>query len=312
MLESGFNSLIDRARNRRKFLKGAGLAALAAVAVPRLVTDSRAATMGSSLTTTDVEVLNFALQLEYLEAEFYLRVATGSGLPADLTQGSGTLGTVTGGHRTSFANARLAAFAQELAEEEMQHVADIRALLTGNGAEPVAEPSIDFEQSFTTLAVAAGLIQQGQHFGAFADDMNFLLAAYIFEDVGVTAYNGAAGSVSATVLPYAASIMAVEAYHAGAIRMLAFMNGQAPATKAISTLRATLDGTVNTDSQDDFGVHVDDKARIADAGASTGLAFSRTTNQVLSIVFGSTINSDGSLSATSGLFYPDGINGPAA
>jgi hypothetical protein len=306
MLDSQYNSLIDQVRNRRRFLKGAGLAAIAAAALPRL---QSAAAATPTLTQTDIEVLNFALQLEYLEAEFYLRVATGAGLPSDMVTGTGTPGTVTGGHQTSFSSPHLAAFAQELAEEEMQHVADIRSLLTAYGAEPVAEPSIDFHDSFSTLAQAAGLVPAGTRFSPFADDLSFILGAYIFEDVGVTAYNGAATLVSSIVLPYAASILAVEAYHAGAIRILAHNHDQSPATKLISNLRATLDGTINTSGQDDIGVYANGRSFIADVSATTATAFARTPQQVLSIVFGSAINGDGSLSATSGLFFPDGVNG---
>jgi hypothetical protein len=308
MLDLSYDRLIERTRNRRRFLKGAGLAAIAAVAMPRLASAGTTAATGS-LTTTDIEVLHFALQLEYLEAEFYLRAATGAGLPSDMVTGAGTQGTVTGGHTVSFASPHLAAFAQELAEEEMQHVADIRALLSAYGADTVAEPSIDFYESFTTLAQAAGLVPAGTRFSPFADDISFLLGAYVFEDVGVTAYNGAAAIVSATVLPYAASIMAVEAYHAGAIRVLAHNHEQSPATNLISNLRATLDGTINTSAEDDIGIYSNGRSFIANVSATTGTAFSRTPQQVLSIVFGSAINSDGSLSATSGLFFPAGVNG---
>lgn len=266
---------------------GAGVVGTAAMAAAGTVG------LGSSpalaATTTDVEVFNFALNLEYLEAEFYLRAVTGQGLPASMTGGTAT---VTGGTAVPWQNTAIAYFAEKIAVDEVAHVNFIRSVL---GSSAVPEPNIDFTTAFTTLAVAAGLIVPGQTFNPFASEVDFLIGAYIFEDVGVTAYAGAAASLSAAVIPYAASVLAVEAYHAGAIRArLAEIGGQS-VTNAISSLRQKLSG-IGDNGLDYQGnqysfTNVDDQ----------GQAYRRTPQQVLSIVYGG--------GTTGGLFFPNGVNG---
>jgi hypothetical protein len=277
--------------NRRGLLKSVGLgvagtAALAAAGVAGLGFGS---TPAMAQTDTDVEVFNFALNLEYLEAEFYLRAVTGSGIPSSLTGGGGP---VTGGSLVPFQNTAIAYIAQKIAVDELAHVNFIRAVL---GSAAVPEPEIDLVNSFTTLAVAAGLIAPGQTFNPFASETDFLLGAYIFEDVGATAYSGAAALLSPTVLPYAASILAVEGYHAGAIRgRLSDIGGDA-ATNAISALRQKLSGV------GDNGLNYQNNPANFTNVDVNGQVYRRTPQQVLAIVYGG--------GTTNGLFFPSGVNG---
>lgn len=269
-----------------------GGAALAGMAM------SRSATAQSSV--SDSDILNFALNLEYLEAQFYTLATTGKTidqLGIDITGGNGAAGgtvTVKANPMVPFATPLLQQFAGEIATEEQNHVKFLRAAL-GTGA--VAMPNVDLLNSFNALAQAAGL---GSSFDPFASETNFLLGAFIFEDVGVTAYNGAATLISnSTYLDKAAGILAVEAYHAGSIRLRIFQAGAGAqaASTAIAATRAKLDGT----NDDDLGVGVSaGAATIVDADQNA-IAFARTTTQVLNIVYGG--------GSSGGAFFPNGLNG---
>ncbi len=246
---------------------------------------------------SDADILNFALNLEYLEAEFYLIAVNGVGLGSADINGVGATGNVVGGSPVPFVTPAIQQYAKSIANDELAHVQFLRSAL---GGAAVARPAIDLYNSFNTAALAAGLIGPGQTFNPFADEKSFLLGAYIFEDVGVTAYHGAAPLIrSKAYLAAAAGILAVEAYHASNVRTLLFQMGMGDATAKISALRAAASGAA-----DDQGVVWNGQANITPTDVNA-LAFSRTTAQVLNIVY------LGGASGNYG-FFPQGLNGAIA
>ncbi len=281
------NSRLDR---RAALLMGG--AALAGLALTR--------SANAQAAVTDTDILNFALNLEYLEAQFYTLATTGQTIEQVGISTSGPNGqaggsvTVKPNPMVPFTTSLLQQFAMETAVDEQNHVKFLRSAL---GANAVAMPNIDLMNSFNALAQAAGL---GSSFDPFANETNFLLGAFIFEDVGVTAYHGAAGLISnSTYLDKAAGILAVEAYHAGSIRLRVFQAGSAAqqASQKIAAARAMLDGTGN----DDVGVGVSGNAATIVDADQNAIAFSRSASQVLSVVYGG--------GTTGGAFFPNGLNG---
>ena len=288
MHDEGQNGL-----DRRGLLRGSGMGALALGAFAGAGTILAGIKPAEAATAvSDADILNFALNLEYLEAEYYVRAATGMGLTsADTTGSTGPSGGVTGGSPVPFKSSDIQQYANEIAADELNHVRLLRKVL---GGAAVSEPAIDLVNSFNTLAMAAGL---GATFNPFANEVNFLIGAFIFEDVGVTAYHGAAPLVqNKQILSVAAGLLGVEAYHASEVRLLLLQMNQGPATQKISALRATLSGAA-----DDQGVVLGGVANIVPTD-SNSLIFSRTTRQVLNIVYGA-------VNASSGLFFPNGLNG---
>lgn len=265
-----------RALNRRKFITGLGTAGLAAGAAAVLGCGG-SSTKGMTPpvmagTPQPNDVLNFALNLEYLEASFYLYATTGTGLSAT-DMGSGA-GTVTGGAKVNFTTPAIAEIAAQIAADEQIHVEFLRSAL-GSAAVPM--PNIN-------LAALGTVNTQSL----------FLLIARAFEDTGVSAYIGGAGYLASntSTLQAAAQILAVEAYHAGNIRDNVIALGLAPMDKATDPLdvpTSMIDTATNTNEY--FCV-------------TKGLAIARTPNEVLNIVYATT-----QTGVTKGGFYPNGMNG---
>ncbi|MGY2892292.1 ferritin-like domain-containing protein [Deinococcus sp. UYEF24] len=258
-------------------------------------------TLAAPAKDIDGAVLNFALNLEYLEAAFYLAAvgrlnelkAIGGGAEIKLPAGLPSTGMM-------FKDSTTEAFAKDIADDELSHVKFLHAAL-GKGA--VARPVIDLGMAFDAAGQAAsgGAIKG---FNPYANDLFFLHGAFIFEDVGVTAYNGAATLITnPAYLQAAAGILAVEAYHAGAIRTLLYQQRQVTAAAglyvgqvvgAISALRAKVGGGKDAGLSDNAG------AIIAPADKNA-VAYGRSTAEVLNIVY---LGGKGK-----GGFYPNGLNG---
>ncbi|MDW5267162.1 MULTISPECIES: ferritin-like domain-containing protein [Acidobacteriaceae] len=280
---------------------------------------------------TDTDILNFALNLEYLEAQFYNLAASGVTIdklptPIPVSVNGGTAGTVTlkpSFAKVPFALPTIAAYATETALEEGKHVSFLQGALS---TAAVSMPDIDLFNSFNALASVAGI---GSAFDPFASDANFLIGAYIFEDVGVSAYHGAAGLIQdkKVILPAAVGIHAVEAYHAGLIRTS--INALDAGTGTLNTLTQKISAarsmlanpsgastTTYTGSMaDDIGLTttmVSLNGTSASLSSSTivdcdsnSIGWGRTTSQVLAIVTGT----DPSATSHKGVFFPSGLNG---
>ena len=300
-MERKLTQLIDKALSRRNFLAGASATVAGGILAGCSSPTEQIATPTPTPTPTaptygDADYLNFALNLEYLEAEFYLRAATGTGLSSADTGNATSL--TTGGAMIPGLTSLQMQYIYEIAQNELDHVRFLRSALTAAGVAPVSAPAIDLTNSFNGLAQAAAL---GSTFNPFASYNTYLIGAFIFEDVGVTAYHGAATLLSAKS-PYltpAAEIHAVEAYHAASIRSQIVAAGSALITtaNAVQQVRATLGGGNETTLS---------ATAIVAASATTSIGFKRTTDQVLHIVYGQLGSGAG---VKSGTFFPNGLNG---
>ena len=136
------------------------------------------------------DVLNFALTLEYLEAEFYNR-------------GLATPGLITGMEG-------LSAF-QQIAKHENAHVALLKSAL---GSAAISKPNFDFTA-------------KGSFPDVFSNYKTFMTVANAFEDTGVRAYKGQAPRLMPfpDILTVALQIHSVEALHGAKLRYLGGRKG---------------------------------------------------------------------------------------
>lgn len=187
---SSSEQFLDKRVQRRSFLKyaGAGAAGVALVAAGCKQSNynpddpENGFGPGISLGTGDVAVLNYAYALEQLEAAFYTQVIA--------TKYSGMTATEE-------------SFLTDIRDHEIAHREFFKAAIAANGGTPIKNLTVDF----STIN--------------FASKSSVLGTAMAFEDLGVSAYDGAGYLLqNATFLLLAGKIVSVEARHAALIREL--------------------------------------------------------------------------------------------
>ncbi|MGP8225553.1 MAG: ferritin-like domain-containing protein [Terracidiphilus sp.] len=289
-----------RAQNRRRFIAALGMTG-AAAGVGLMSGCSTTST--SSIATTpsgtgQTSILAFLLNLQYLEATLYSYLATGGDLPSSVISGSGT---ITGAPAALAVGGTITQLGLDLLNEtyydELNHVIFLQSIL-GSGV--VARPAIN---------LAA--------FGA-PTTANALSIGRLLEDVGVTACASALAGLSTSNAAYVAQILGAESFHAGALRLLSIQSSSP---------------YINSGDGLDVPPYDPNSAALAAAGpaalggffasaggaaASTniteGLAYTRTTSQVLAVLYGTPTSSGlaivpASAGTNSGGFFPKGVNG---
>ncbi|MCU1385605.1 MAG: Dessication-associated protein [Acidobacteria bacterium] len=262
-IDSALNSVVTRRAFARRGIF-AGLAAAGAAAVGSLNLP-----VFAQSTFVDADILQFALNLEYLEAEFYTVAVTGltlkqSGFTTGFSQGAE--GDTVGGGKVALSGNVLTA-AQAIMRDEQAHV---RLLQGALGGRAISKPAINL--------AALGL--------GFNSQNEFLILSRAFEDVGVTAYGGAAPLIrDGKILGTAARILATEAEHVGIIREL-IAQTTGIAVPALDDQDILPMGSTN--------------GRLVSAD-DNGLTAVRTPSQVLNIVYAG--------DRFRGGFFPAGVNG---
>lgn len=227
-----------------------------------------------SVLSTDQQIVAFALNLEYLETDYYKLFS-----------------------RVKYKNQKVRDLVGEIYGNELAHV-DFYKKYLGNSAPD--KPNTDIRGGMTAAAHAAGLIDEGEKFDPTESEIHFLLGGMLIEDIGVTAYNGAIPQIQDEGLRGILSgVLAVESHHMGFVRSFLYMSGDKAIemAAAISKARNKIDGNLGLDQP----LVMDDKANFVPS-TPEACAFSRTPKQVLKLV---TLGSKTPI----GGFFPEGLNG---
>lgn len=284
---------------------------LAGVAIGALLAGVASREAQAQVAATDTAVMNFALNMSYLCGQYYCFALFGRSLLTDEVNGFGfggaQPGSSTGGSSVSW-NDRPAELAMlEVGFDTFSNIRGLRNILR---ADLVAQPDIDVSPApFTTFMRNAGVIGSGDTFNPYASTDNFLLGALLINDMMMTMYRGMIPTVvNPLVLATMSGLLTTRAAHAAAIRQMVYRRSaanQALIVQAdrISDQRDRLDGSSDVDQGLSPQVVAGQFVTNITACDANGEAFSRTPQQVLNIVYGT------SAAVSRGGFFPAGVAG---
>ncbi len=282
-----------RALNRRHFIAALGMTGAAAGAGLLSGCSSTNSTVVPPTTgVAQTDILNFVLNFKLLEATFYSFITQGSDLTGSAVLNSGTVTNAPSGKLTfTGTNAQqITDLLNEIYYDEKNHVSTLISLL---GSSVVFRPAINLAAYGTITAT------------------NALSIARVLEDVGVTAMIGAMSGLTTSNLTFISQILGAESYHGGAVRLLVLQN---PAIAAYINA-GPLDVPPFDLGSGSSGGPTASGGIFATAGSATfnsttppGVAFYRSSSQVLAISYGAP-GTPASSGATSGGFFPSGVNG---
>jgi hypothetical protein len=294
----------DRALNRRRFITALGMTGAAAGAAALMSGCTNASTGNVAVNTSGVaqtNLLNFLLNLQYLEATLYSYITTG----ADISGTSGVNLTGTGAVTGTFAQltltgtnaAQVTDMLNEICYDEINHVTLLQSIL---GSAVVPRPAINLA-AFGTITATNGLS-----------------IGRLLEDVGVTACAGLLPGLSSSSATFAGQILGADSFHSGVLRLLSVQSSATTLNAGdgldVPPYDLSPAATAALGPNASGGYFASAGGAIASTNTSAGIAYTRTASQALAVLYGALASSaiaivPAAAGSKSGGFFPNGVNG---
>ncbi|XP_057755513.1 ferritin-like catalase Nec2 [Arachis stenosperma] len=264
---------------------------------------------------SDADLIEFALNLEYLEAEFFLYGALGYGLDKfapKLTQG----GPSPFGGKIAYLSPLIKDVTLQFALQEVGHLRAIKNTVKG-----FPRPLLNLSsETFGQIIDSAFGKKLYPSFDPYANDINYLIASYAIPYVGLNGYVGANPLLKSPLAKgLIAGLLGVESGQDAVIRALLYERKDeivkpykwnvAEFTNHISQLRNTLGkGGIKDEGlvvPKELGAEGNVTGNIL-AGNIFSYSYARSPQEILRIVYGT------SNERTPGGFYPQGGRGTIA